>query len=562
MSINANIQETGGPLGFARLSKQIAGELLVKRNAAQAQATQNAYLKGQTILSKEFNRIENENPSDPDNLSVALKEYGDAFLAEINDPNMEARFGLQIEKSSQSAISRATGKRTKIINDEHIFNNLQVFGEIQSTLPGITSGMASGDPALAMASAEELQETSLRIEDMLNATDSEGQHLFSPQFRVKQLSDFKDASVVGYATGWLDQEPDKAAALRAIQNGELTMPLPDGQGGIERVNVQEALTPRAMNVVKAEAKRQVAQQKSDLLATQELPLQEQIKNQAGILGVIDNPKVSLTEKVKMINEMDLKGEIRDDFATEARRMLTSQRVAKTKIPDVVKFEQFNRLADGLGELRIKFGGTAEEVEVLTVDTQNMKAFQDYQKDVISELNKGTITEGEAKSFLGGVTGAVTEAIENQRTQGKGFSIAPGIQDVSGAGLDKINRYLKNQGRSDSIRERKALFMGFNDYLGHFDEKDNYVVTGKYESTGSTAQDERVVTQALKLARQSLNMNNFTGIIDDDNPPNQVVRSRPEIARENTFGTVEEMEAAGLPDGTPVMVDGVRGVVRK
>lgn len=263
-----------------------------------------------------------------------------------------------------------------------------------------------------------------------------------------------------------------------------------------------------------------------------------------------------------LDELEAGKSIDPKLASHMRSGIT--KVRKKNISDTQKLESFRNLTDGLMELRVKFGGTTEDPGTIYLTPKKLKAFRDYQAEVSKEVIEGRITTGESKKLLDGISSAITTAVENDKTGKEGVWYDWNIfeEDPTGDGLDKINNYLKKQGREDNVRERKELFMRFHENLGKFDEKGKYVVTGEYESTGNSAKDEQIINKAVNLAVKGSNQNKFVGTIDYDKPPNYVVQPVKEVKSEHNFTSVEDMEAANLPDGTYVTVNGVRGVARK
>jgi len=553
--------EGGGAIGQAigQAAKDIAGEA----QRYQAKAAETAFIRGQTQLSNEISKIERDNVSDPDSIMRGVQEFSDGFLSEVSDPNVRARYELQISKASQSAISRATSKRKSIINEESKFENLQALGSVQDNVPNIAAGLLSQDQAISLSAAEEFQESMLRVNQLMSSTDTDGGPLFSAEFRSNQINQFKETALVGAATSWLSAQPDKKEALKRLESGELEIRLPNSEGGEDSINVKEAMGPDGIRVIQGEANRQVAQQEAELLDSLEAPLRDQVSNQNNLAGMISDVSIPIDEKIVTLNKMDLEGSIRSDYAAEARRLLNSQRSPASKaksIPDLEKFQAFADLADDRKALSLKLGGDIDGVNKVTLNNKRLGDYQDYQVKVMKSLNQGKITEGEAKTLTSGMSGAIDEAIQEKRTTGQGFSVFPGIQDVTGAGLNKVDSYLENTGRSGDVSSRKKLLLAFNENLGAFDDRGNYVPTGEYESTGSTSQDEKVVSHAMRLAIQKINNDNFVGIIDDQDPPNQVIRKplAPDVDKQ--FSTIDEMEAADLPVGTIVSVGGVVGRV--
>lgn len=262
IGINARVQETGGPQGGAQLSANVAADLRQRRDNYQAQAMENAYLKGTTSLTQNLERIENEHQNDPDALSEAIEDYSTSFLDEVTDPNMSARFELQLQKASQTAIARATAKRQTIINEQARFDNLQSLETIKSRLPSVARGLLSQDDAIALAASEEMQEILQRGTGMMGATDANGQPLFNASFRVNQLNELKDTALQSAVEDWLDTQPDKTAALDIFEKGELTIKLPNADGDFDTVNVRDSVSPQTARLIQQEAKTQISEQQA------------------------------------------------------------------------------------------------------------------------------------------------------------------------------------------------------------------------------------------------------------------------------------------------------------
>jgi len=260
ISLNARVQETGGPRGPAQLSQNIAGELRQRRDQYQEQAIENAYLKGTTVLARDLDRLEQQHKNDPDALGAALEEYGTSFMDEVNDPNMRARFEVQLEKGGQTALARATASRNALIGEQARFDNLQAFETIKARLPSISRGLLSADNAIAEAASQELQEVLMRSQGIMGATDPDGMPLFNAAVRVNQLVDMKDTALQSATEDWLENQPDKLAALQSFDDGELTINLPNGEGGFDTINVRDSVSPQTAKLIQSAAKAQIAEQ--------------------------------------------------------------------------------------------------------------------------------------------------------------------------------------------------------------------------------------------------------------------------------------------------------------
>lgn len=693
IGINARVQETGGPTGNAQLSQNIANVAKNQRDQYQQQASENAYIRGQTMIAKEMQTLEQKYASDPAGLTEALDEYSNTFLEEVSDPNMRARFELQLQKSGGAAVAQATSRRQQIISDETRLSALQAVDGINRSLPSLVSAGTSKDPIVARTAMEAIQENMMRIDQIANQTDEYGQYIFTPEQRFKLVKDLKeqvaferavanpddykafmDGSLIvqmpnagestmktanklftdikselgvsdavaagivgnlahesggflqlqeidptikgsrggfGYAqwTGprrvefekWatdkgldpnsyeankgflihelkntaegsvlkeLENVTDPLEATKIISDKFLRPGKPHMNSrlawtktllttedeNVDLVNVRDSMSAETAKLAKSTIEKRIEDMRESDVITQ-------VGNETSLLDVINDPAVPIADKLIQINQADFNGSISDDFAAEARQLVNSQNKKKENVPNEEKLQAFQRMTNQLQNLRVSFGGTAQEATDIKLNSENIKLYKQYKLDVIREVERGALTVAEGKKLLDGVQAGVTDAIENKKTKPDGFRIARGIQDPHGEAIDKIDAYLKNIGRGNDIAQKRELFFRFSDYLGEFDDKGNYQATGEYQSSGNTAQDERVLNEAMRRAIQSVNNKNYIGRVNTQNPPNAVVRKIPDVAPEHVFESVEDMEAANLPDGTPVVVAGQRGVAR-
>ena len=95
-----------------------------------------------------------------------------------------------------------------------------------------------------------------------------------------------------------------------------------------------------------------AAQKKALLESRESAIEDQLKNEDGLLNeVIYNNDVPIEQKIVAINEADLSGSIREDFAVEARRLIESEKEisavtnADTMATLVTKMYDLNAIAE-------------------------------------------------------------------------------------------------------------------------------------------------------------------------------------------------------------------------
>lgn len=654
VKINARVQETGGPVGGARVAESVAKFANQKLNQYQQQAEENAYLRGQTAITGKLQELEQKYKTDPAGMEQALGEYTDSFLDEVNDPNMRARFELQLKKAGGAAIAQATTRRQSIINDQTKLSSLQSIDSINRSLPSLAGAITSKDPTVALTAMEAVQENLLRVEEIANQTDANGQFIFTPDQRFKMVNDLKDQVAFQRAVANPDEYEDfiKGGLIVQMPNaGQSTMrtgnrlfkdlkaelgisdaavagivgnlahesggflqlqeidPLVEGSRGgfgfaqwtgprrkafekwaeennldprsyeankgflvhelkntaegavlkdlekagnaleatkifsdkflrpgikhmnsrlgwtkkllttesedFDLVNIRDTMSPDMIKLADSTIKKRIEQ-------TRERDVITQVKNEADLLDVINDKSIPLAERITAVKQADFAGDISDGFATEALSVLNDQNKKKDNVPAEERLASFQRMTGELQNLRIAFGGTSEKSGEPELSSTTVKAYKEYKMNVMREVERGALSVSEGKKLLSGVEGAITKAIEGGDTDFEGFRIQSGVQDVYGEALDMIDTYLKGQNASGDIARKRELFLRFSDHLGQFDEAGNYQVTGEYESSGSTAKDEKIIEEAMTRAVMSMNKRNYIGRIDAQNPPNQVV----------------------------------------
>jgi len=254
IGLNARVQETGGPNGGVNSMKQAANFALNESQKYSAKVQETAYLKGQTTLTKDFTRIEQEHKNSPGRLTEALGNYTESFLDEINDPEMRARYELQITKSSASAVARATAGQKSIVDENSRFTNLQAYQGIKNKLPGIAQGLLSDDDAVAFAAGEELQETMARTAGVMSATDADGNPLFNASFRSNQLNAVKDTALSTAVIDRVTRSENPREALRQFESGQTLMRLPNpGESTVKISNRLSNDLQKALDITPAAA---------------------------------------------------------------------------------------------------------------------------------------------------------------------------------------------------------------------------------------------------------------------------------------------------------------------
>lgn len=324
-------------------------------------------------------------------------------------------------------------------------------------------------------------------------------------------------------------------------------------GGEEFAKNAELIDSRIIKEVRQKLPEAIAEKRKaveqQILRESEMSELQKLQNERAMMADIYDESIPLNERIANLRKADLNKTVRSGFATKAISYLKAKEPSKKNVSERQKLETYNELHADLQQIRVKLGGTSEESpSELPINQQLMDSYAEFEEKVLEKLDQKHITKAEAKSFTQDFSDAIVRSIEGSVTEGEGFlgMFTSGIKDPYGHAFDKIDNYLENTGNSKNLELKKALITEFSRNLGD------------YKSSGDTDKDEKSLNTIIKNAVQRANNMNYAGQTDTDNPPNFVVRPASNIP---TFDTVEEMEAANLPDGTMVIVGGVQGVAR-
>jgi hypothetical protein len=387
---------------------QATSEMMAERaQKIDKRLFENALGQAENTIAANVARIEREYANDPAAMEEALTGWKEKFFEEIDDPQVYDRMSIQYDRTALLSIERAKDGQQRIIDDQARFGALQSLDAIEREFLGVSESLFSSNPAVAGAAAGSLQEIMDRLNGTLSQTDSQGMPLFSAEARFNRLSQAKDAGLGGAALAWVSRQSDKQAAIETIKNGGLTLNLPDGEGGVEKINVRDSLSPRALNMLESEAKRQESEAKANLIRQQEADIVTQINNQNQLMEMIQADGMSVDEKVFKINEMDLKGQIREDFATEARRYLSSAEKINAATDSAAMADIVTRMYD--------LNAMAD-----TSPTEYLKGVQNVREEIIKARSDGKLSaDDEVK--LGNQLKTLTAAKTSDATQQLAYS---------------------------------------------------------------------------------------------------------------------------------------------
>jgi len=245
LTISGRIPQTQFSEGGVKLMQRQSDLMLKQAKDMEDRAVNNAYLRGQTTIAKELSRIEQENSADPDNLQTALEGFQEKFLEEVYDPELRARFELQLTEHGLAAVSRATSKRNAIITEQGAYETYLAMDGLQTETEQVALDYFSGDAATQESAGRRLQELMLRGQTILGQTGPDGTPYVSPAQRASFMFGMRDATYETMARAWLNSQPNKLQAASDWLDGNVNVQLPDENGQMQTVNMRDSMPASA-----------------------------------------------------------------------------------------------------------------------------------------------------------------------------------------------------------------------------------------------------------------------------------------------------------------------------
>lgn len=244
--------------GGAQISA--AGREIVELSAQINQRVQeNAFLEAQITMSKELDRIDKQYGNDPAALQSAIDGYRKEFLGKAPSRNRR-RLELQYETATQPMVVRANRKHERRVNEEAQRDAILGFDEINRNLAQLAPDLAGPDELLAQNAARAAQQSFLQALQLSEQRATDGTLLLGPSFSANQVIRVRDNMAASIAFAVVDAAEDKTAALNTLETEGFEIQLPDGEGGMDTINVMEFVSSSQRRMLEAEAGRQQAEQ--------------------------------------------------------------------------------------------------------------------------------------------------------------------------------------------------------------------------------------------------------------------------------------------------------------
>jgi hypothetical protein len=245
LQISGRIPTTQFSTGAVKLKEQQAAAMLETAQKMEIRSAENAYLRGQTAISQELSRIEQENQADPDTMKTSIQNFSDGFLEDVYDVEVKQRLELQLSEHGQAAIARATAKRNQIITEQGAYETYLAMDGLQTQTEQAAMDYFTGDPATQESAARRMQEIMLRGQTILSQTGPDGTPYVGAAQRASFMFGLRDGTYETMARAWINSQPNKLQAASEWLDGNVTIQLPDENGQLQTVNMRESMPSTA-----------------------------------------------------------------------------------------------------------------------------------------------------------------------------------------------------------------------------------------------------------------------------------------------------------------------------
>lgn len=233
---------------------------IAEQNARQERTITHYRLK--TEIAKRFSELDVQFADNPSGLATEADKLRLDITRNIPDPELNALVGYEIDARTLASVGQATHNQTvKKDYDTEVAAREYIVGATQRIQSRAANLFTLSPQQRATASAELAQDL-YGIGQAYSVTGVEGKPLFTPAQTVagtqSALSMLYNSSVVG----WLNTQPNKQKAYDQLTSGKLTLDLPDGKGGVSKINVLEVADPETIQFARSQAAAAASEQRA------------------------------------------------------------------------------------------------------------------------------------------------------------------------------------------------------------------------------------------------------------------------------------------------------------
>lgn len=234
------------PVGVGNQELQRLGnDLNTLGEQIQRTANSRYLLQANTQIKREVTRIEQEHQGDPARMQKALGAFKKGFFSKFAHPDAKQRAMFLYDVEAQPALNRAFKAKQERLDNELGVQAILNIDASQSSMQDIAADLLDKDEEVSLAAGEKMQAQMFDMNATLGITKGDGTPLFTPQQRTAKILAARDGMVKKAASTFIQNSSDKLAAFHQWQQGDLTIPLPDAKGGVQRVKLRDVLSSQA-----------------------------------------------------------------------------------------------------------------------------------------------------------------------------------------------------------------------------------------------------------------------------------------------------------------------------
>jgi hypothetical protein len=243
---NSFVEATINASSALEKSQQEA-EIRAEREYQQELKIQSMQLE--TDMTTQIFELNNKYAFAPKDLETALNEYKKDFMKNIIDPTQYAVFDNAFEIKKMASINAAFQNYRK---QNVQFTELNARKLVDSNLNAMSqtaSQFFGQEQSAQVTSSMAIMQAYNGILQAYNQTDSDGNLIFTPLQIVNGIQQADKNLNEGLFNGWLNSQTDEDEVFRVLQSGQLNVLLPDGQRGVNTINVLSGMDPKFLQNV-------------------------------------------------------------------------------------------------------------------------------------------------------------------------------------------------------------------------------------------------------------------------------------------------------------------------
>lgn len=522
-----------GTIAGATGTPEITGESTLAGQAFDNAARQSFANKSELSIRVNLDRISNENKADPAAYMKAATGYLSGMVREIDqvDPAMAAVVGEKFKLDIASQEQQISKVHTSLLAESRKSDAIILTDQIRRDMKKIAPDLVSGDPQKGLEGLERINIERARLETILSGTGPDGLPMFDQSSITKTLLDFDQDMFQDIAREWVRGQPDKVAALEAIESdtAEIDVAVIDEKTGeaekSQMFSLTEGMTPESKTKLLGFANQQITAENSE----RQRGLRASAEQVADLEIAIDNGTADLDD-IQKAQDNGLFEDRQQKRATLTKAWLTRQEALRKSQGDLT------RVTDAInGELILDPKNKDDKKSVdgywksakRQIAAETSKLPEDQKRSVEKTLGVNLVqrTGIIPKSMKGEIIGSMRSGTTEQR--------------VSAADMiDRLNQLPGNVLADEMTKRDIALALQISSLVNAGQDPEQ-AVAAAISSTDPT--NKPVIEARQQTIRQDKLEDNYAGIVKGHFNPTTILDFIP-------FGPDDDAELTTV-DGT-------------